>query len=278
MKFIFVNDGSTDGTLDKLRAILSENLAANRVNRQIKIIRFTRNFGQTPAMQAGFDNARGKVVVSLDGDLQNDPADIPKFLSKISEGYDIVCGWRMDRKDKALTRILPSKVANWLIGKITGVPIHDNGCSLKAYRKFVIKSIHLYSDMHRFIPAMASILGASVTEIVVNHRARQFGTTKYGLSRIWKVLFDMMSLKMIIHFYNNPLLWFGLLSLLFFVAGIVTLMISFVLILKDMQSIVFLSSSFLFFFLFGSILSWGILSEYLVRIEKGIDKQNRSIP
>ena len=138
-------------------------------------------------MQAGFDYARGEIIISLDGDLQNDPKDIFLLLDKMGEGYDVVCGWRKDRKDNTLSRIIPSKVANWMIGKITGIYIHDNGCSLKAYRSSVIKSVRLYSDMHRFIPAMTSTVGARVSEIVVNHRPRILGTTKYGLSRVWKV-------------------------------------------------------------------------------------------
>ena len=146
-------------------------------------------------MQAGFDHARAKLIVSLDGDLQNDPKDIPRLLQKLDEGFDVVCGWRKDRKDKALTRILPSKVANWMIGKITGVQIHDNGCSLKAYRSRIIKSVRLYSDMHRFIPAMTTLAGARITEVVVNHHPRTFGQSKYGLGRVWRVAMDIITVK-----------------------------------------------------------------------------------
>ena len=171
-------------------------------------------------MQAGFDFARGEIIVSLDGDLQNDPGDIPKLIEKLNQGYDVVCGWRKVRNDKALTRILPSKVANWIIGKITGVPIHDNGCSLKAYRSRIIKSIKLYSDMHRFIPAVSTMVNARIAEVVVNHRPRKFGEAKYGLSRIWKVLADIVTIKMIIHFHDQPILWFAIFSLIFAAFGI----------------------------------------------------------
>jgi len=219
-------------------------------------------------MQAGFDHAKGEIIVSLDGDLQNDPADIPKLIQKLDEGYDVVCGWRKERKDKALTRILPSKVANWMIGKITGVPIHDNGCSLKAYRSSVIKSVKLYSDMHRFIPAVATMADASIAEVVVNHRSRKFGKTKYGLSRIWKVLSDIVTIKMLIHFHNQPILWFALLSLVFAFLGIGFGIVSIVTYFEGARSIVYPAASFLFLSLFGSFLSWGILAEFLIRQEK----------
>ena len=187
-EIIFVDDGSYDSTFECLINIKKKERCKKESLARIRIIRFSRNFGQTPAMQAGFDHARGDIIISLDGDLQNNPSDIPKLLSKLHEGYDVVCGWRRDRKDKTMSRIIPSKVANWLIGKITGIHIHDSGCSLKAYRSSVFKSVNLYSDMHRFVPAMSTIAGARVTEIAVNHRPRKYGKTKYGLSRTWKVL------------------------------------------------------------------------------------------
>jgi dolichol-phosphate mannosyltransferase len=224
--------------------------------------------GQTAAMQAGFDYAVGAIIISLDGDLQNDPRDIPTLLKKLEEGYDVVCGWRKDRQDKAITRVLPSKVANWMIGKITGVPIHDNGCSLKAYRSPVIKAVRLYSDMHRFIPAVTTLKDAKITEIVVNHRPRKFGTAKYGLSRIWKVLSDIITIKMLIHFHNQPLLWFSLLSLIFAVLGIGFAIVSIKTYFQGVRSIVYPSASFLFLSLFGSFISWGILAEFLIRQEK----------
>lgn len=267
-EIIFVDDGSTDNTLNRLIKIKEKEENEYNLNVQIRIIRFSRNFGQTAAMQAGFERARGEIIVSLDGDLQNDPADIPRLLSKLNEGYDVVCGWRKDRKDKALTRILPSKVANWMIGKITGVAIHDNGCSLKAYRGSVIKSVRLYSDMHRFIPAMATMADAKIAEVVVNHRPRKFGKTKYGLSRIWKVLSDIVTIKMLIHFHNQPMLWFALLSLIFAAFGLGFGIASIVTYSQGVRSIVYPAASFLFLSLFGSFLSWGILAEFIIRQEK----------
>jgi glycosyltransferase involved in cell wall biosynthesis len=163
-------------------------------------------------MAAGIEQAHGKVLVTMDGDLQNDPQDIAHFLAKIDEGYDIVVGWRFNRQDKLVSRKIPSKIANWIIGRVTGVPIKDNGCSLKAYRASLIKEIPLYSEMHRFIPAVASIAGPRIAEIKVRHHARQFGQSKYGLSRIYKVLLDLMVIKTVASFTARPLLWFCLLA------------------------------------------------------------------
>jgi glycosyltransferase involved in cell wall biosynthesis len=267
-EIILVNDGSTDDTLNKILQIKAQEREETDFDGHTRIIQFSRNFGQTAAMQAGFDYARGGIIISMDGDLQNDPADIPLLIEKLNEGYDVVCGWRKDRKDKALTRILPSKVANWMIGKITGVPIHDNGCSLKAYRSEVIKSVKLYSDMHRFIPAMSTMADAKIAEVVVNHRPRKFGETKYGLSRIWKVLSDIVTIKMLIHFNNQPILWFALLGLIFALFGIGFGIVSLVTYAQGIRSIVYPAASFLFLSLFGSFLSWGILAEFLIRQEK----------
>ena len=235
---------------------------------QTKIVKFSQNFGQTAAMQAGFDYARGDVIVSLDGDLQNDPADIPRFLELLETGYDLVCGWRKNRKDKKMTRVLPSQLANWFIRKITGIQIHDNGCSLKGYRSSVIKSVRLYSDMHRFIPAMASMVGAKITEIEVHHRPRKFGETKYGLSRIWKVFFDLITIKLLIHFYSRPILWFATYGIIFLLLGIVLGITSIYSYFNGDWSVVYFTSSFLYFYLFASLFSWGLLSEFFVKIEK----------
>jgi glycosyltransferase involved in cell wall biosynthesis len=171
------------------------------------------NVGQTAAMMAGFDNARGEVIVSLDGDLQNDPRDIPALVSKLDEGYDLVCGWRRQRQDKLLLRKVPSWLANRLIRRLTGVPITDNGCSLKAYRRDLLKRIPLYAEQHRFIPALSASVGARITEMPVRHHARRFGESKYGISRTLKVLVDLITLKMITTFRSRPLLGFGLASL-----------------------------------------------------------------
>ncbi|MEM7709208.1 MAG: glycosyltransferase family 2 protein [Pseudomonadota bacterium] len=197
-EIVLVDDGSRDDTIPRLEAIAAD-------DPRVVIVRFRRNFGQTSAMQAGIDHARGRYVVTMDGDLQNDPADIPMMIDKLEEGFDLVVGWRMKRQDKFLTRKLPSKMANWLIGKVTGLPIRDNGCSLKVYRAEVIKRVPLYSDMHRFIPAMAIPMGARVAEVGVRHHARQFGESKYGLSRIFKVILDLMVIKTLLIFARKPL-------------------------------------------------------------------------
>ncbi len=193
---IFIDDGSTDGTF----AILS---GLSEQTPQLAVIKFEENAGQTAAMAAGFEYAKGERIISMDGDLQNDPADVPKLLEKLDEGYDLVCGWRKERKDNFLLRLIPSLVANWIIGKVTKVPIHDNGCSLKAYRALIIKQVALYGDMHRFIPAMSTVVGARITEIVVTHHPRRFGKSKYGLGRIWQVMLDIIAFKLIISVFRN---------------------------------------------------------------------------
>ncbi len=215
-EMVLVNDGSRDRTLERATEIA-------RQDARVRVVNFRRNYGQTPAMAAGIEQAHGKVLVTMDGDLQNDPRDIEHFLAKINEGYDIVVGWRFNRQDKLISRKIPSKIANWLIGKVTGVPIKDNGCSLKAYRAALIKEIPLYSEMHRFIPAMASIAGPRIAEIKVRHHARQFGQSKYGLSRVYKVLLDLMVIKTVASFTARPLQWFTLLSLPLLTIGIFAL-------------------------------------------------------
>jgi glycosyltransferase involved in cell wall biosynthesis len=205
-EIVFVDDGSKDATVQ-----IADEIA--RSDSRVCLVKFRRNYGQTPAMAAGIAQASGDVIITMDGDLQNDPADIGALLRKIDEGYDIVVGWRFDRQDKLVSRKIPSRIANALIAKVTGVPIKDNGCSLKAYRASLIKKIPLYSEMHRFIPAMASIAGPKIAEIKVQHHARQFGQSKYGLSRIYKVLLDLMVIKTVASFTARPMLWFGLLSI-----------------------------------------------------------------
>jgi glycosyltransferase involved in cell wall biosynthesis len=204
-EMVFVDDGSKDRT-----AAIGIEIA--RADPRLRLVKFRRNYGQTPAMAAGIEHARGEVIVTMDGDLQNDPRDIGMLLAKIDEGYDIVVGWRHNRQDKLVSRKIPSMIANRLIGKVTGVPIKDNGCSLKAYRASLIKEIPLYSEMHRFIPAMASIAGPRIAEVRVRHHARKFGKSKYGLSRIYKVLLDLMVIKTVASFTARPLLWFAMLS------------------------------------------------------------------
>ena len=211
-EIVIVDDGSTDGTRELLRMLARE-------DRHLRALLLRRNSGQTAAMAAGFDSARGELVVSMDGDLQNDPADIPRLISKLEEGYDIVCGWRRHRKDSYLTRLLPSMFGNRLVSWTTGVRIHDTGCSLKAYRGWVVRSLHLYSDMHRFIAALAAGLGARIAEIPVRHHARRFGRSKYGLGRIFRVLIDLMVIKMLIQFAAHPLRWFTLIGMPLLLVG-----------------------------------------------------------
>jgi len=215
-EMVFVDDGSKDNTVN-----LAIEIA--RHDQRVKVVKFRRNYGQTPAMAAGIQHASGSILITMDGDLQNDPADIRNFLAKIDEGNDIVVGWRFNRQDKLVSRKIPSRMANWLIGKVTGVPIKDNGCSLKAFRGSLIKNIPLYSEMHRFIPAMASIAGPRIAEIKVQHHARQFGQSKYGLSRVYKVLLDLMVIKTIASFTPRPLLWFTMLAIPGMVIGTVLL-------------------------------------------------------
>jgi glycosyltransferase involved in cell wall biosynthesis len=211
-ELVLVDDGSRDATVR-----IADEIA--RGDPRVCVVKFRRNYGQTPAMAAGIAQAAGDVIVTMDGDLQNDPADIGELLRKIDEGYDIVVGWRFDRQDKLVSRKIPSRIANALIAKVTGVPIKDNGCSLKAYRADLIKKIPLYSEMHRFIPAMASIAGPRIAEIKVRHHARQFGSSKYGLSRIYKVLLDLMVIKTVASFTARPMLWFGMLSVPMLIAA-----------------------------------------------------------
>jgi glycosyltransferase involved in cell wall biosynthesis len=198
---ILVDDGSSDDTWEQIRSAA--------VDPRVHGLHLGMNVGQTAAMMAGFDHARGKVIVSLDGDLQNDPRDIPALISKLEEGYDLVCGWRQQRQDKLLLRRVPSWVANRLIRRLTGVPITDNGCSLKAYRRELLDRIPLYAEQHRFIPALSASVGARIAEMPVRHHARRFGQSKYGLSRTVKVLVDLLTLKMITTFRSRPLLGFG---------------------------------------------------------------------
>jgi len=201
-ELILVDDGSSDGSF----RLLSE-LAAK--DRRVKVIRFRRNFGQTAAMAAGFDAASGRVVVPMDGDLQNDPTDILNLLAKVNEGYDVVSGWRKDRQDTFINRKLPSILANALISRLTGVHLHDYGCTLKAYRREVLDGINLYGEMHRFVPALASQIGAKVAEIPVKHHPRLHGTSKYGISRTMRVVLDLMTVKFLLSYSTKPIQLFG---------------------------------------------------------------------
>ena len=212
-ELIMVDDGSTDGSYRLLREI-----AVN--DARVKVIRIRRNFGQTAAMAAGFDAASGRVVIPMDGDLQNDPADIPRLMAKIDEGFDVVSGWRRDRKDAFLNRILPSLLANHFISGMTGIRLHDYGCTLKAYRREVLDGINLYGEMHRFVPALVSQVGARVTEIAVNHRPRRHGKSKYGIFRTLRVILDLLTVKFLLNYSTRPIQLFGRL-------GVYTLLASF---------------------------------------------------
>src|SRR5918998_4287970 len=212
-EIILVDDGSRDDTWEQVRAVA--------VEPRVTGLRLGQNVGQTAAMMAGFDHARGRIVVSLDGDLQNDPRDIPALIAKLDEGFDLVCGWRRQRQDKLLLRKVPSWVANRLIRKLTGVPITDNGCSLKAYRRDLLDRIALYAEQHRFIPALSASVGARITEMPVRHHARRFGESKYGISRTVKVLVDLFTLKMITTFRSRPLVGFGVAALPLLAAAVV---------------------------------------------------------
>ncbi|MBN1219130.1 MAG: glycosyltransferase family 2 protein [Anaerolineae bacterium] len=216
-EIICIDDGSSDGSFDELKKLRSQ-------DERVRIVRFRRNFGQTAAFAAGFDRAQGNVVITMDADLQNDPADIPPLLAKLEEGYDIVSGWRVKRWREGflpiLTRKLPSKIANWLISTFTGVHLHDYGCALKVYRREVVKNINLYGDLHRFIPAIASYYGVSVAEVPVNYRSRQFGTSKYGLSRIIRVILDLLVVRFLLSYSTRPIQIFGSMGLLSFTIGV----------------------------------------------------------
>jgi glycosyltransferase involved in cell wall biosynthesis len=205
-ELIFIDDGSTDRSFEILKGLQAS-------DPRVRVIRFRRNFGQTAALSAGFKHARGEIVVALDADLQNDPADIPMLVAKLDEGYDVVSGWRKKRQDAALKRRLPSRLANGLISYITGVHLHDYGCTLKAYRREILAEMRLYGEMHRFIPAMASWSGARIAECVVNHRPRTAGKAKYGLARTLKVILDLMTVKFLGSFSTKPIYAFGGLGL-----------------------------------------------------------------
>lgn len=214
-EIIMVDDGSTDRS-EEVLDVLGEK------DSRVRVIHFRRNYGQTAAMMAGIDHSSGDVIIPMDGDNQNDPADIPRLLSKINDGYDVVSGWRKDRKDRRFSRILPSKIANWLISKVTGVKLHDYGCSLKAYKKQVIKDVKLYGEMHRFIPIYAKWRGAKVAEIVVRHHPRRSGKAHYGLSRTFSVLSDLLLIRFLDKYSQNPIHLFAGFGMLNFLMALLT--------------------------------------------------------
>lgn len=206
-EFIFVDDGSSDETVLRLTKATSN-------DERVKIVVLRRNFGQTAAMSAGFDHAEGEIIISMDGDLQNDPHEVPMMIKKLEEGYDIVAGWRKDRQDKKWSKVIPSMIANRIISKTTKVSLHDYGCSLKVFRSDVIKNINLYGEMHRFIPAVAAQLGVKICEVPVNHRARKYGTSKYGLFKTFRVILDLLTVQFFLGYSTRPLHLFGMLGLI----------------------------------------------------------------
>ena len=259
---LLIDDGSIDGTFNDL-------LKIHRKNRLFKIIRFRKNFGQTSAISAGFNYAKGEVVITLDADLQNDPQDIPVLLKKLNEGYDIVSGWRKNRKDKAVTRRFPSIVANKIISKLTGVRLHDYGCTLKAYRKEVVKNINLYGEMHRYIPAIASWMGVKVAEVPVVHHSRKYGKSKYGVSRTIKVVLDIITVKFLLSYSQSPIQMFGLLGLFSGTVGFIVTAYLIIMRLFFNQSLsdrpLFVLSIFMIF-IGVQLITIGLLAEVLIRV------------
>ena len=260
-EIIVVDDGSQDGTLQALQRLEAQ-------DEHLRVLRLRRNFGQTAAFSAGFDHAQGEIVITSDGDLQNDPADIPMLVAKLEEGYDIVCGWRFERQD-TLARRWPSQMANWLISWATGVKLHDYGCSLKAMRAEVVRGIKLYGEMHRFIPAVASWMGVALAEVKVNHRARTRGTSKYGLGRTLRVLLDLFTVKFLLNYATRPAHLFGLWGLACGGAGgLILLYLAFLKLARDEaiggRPLLFLGG---LLFLTGLLLVMaGLMGELLVRI------------
>ena len=259
---IYVGDGSSDTSPEILKKIAQEDLAHTRV------VEFSGNFGQTAAIAAGIDYAQGEIIVLMDADLQNDPGDIPMMLEKLNQGYDVVSGWRKNRQDEFFTRILPSRTANWLISTVTRVKLHDYGCTLKAYRSEILTNFRLYGEMHRFIPAYASSVGAKIIEVPVQHHPRRYGKTKYGLSRTAKVVLDLFTVKFLISYANKPIYLFGGTGIVLFVISLLSML--FLLIRKYTLGIVVLSSpvfilSILMFILGFQSLLMGMIAELLVR-------------
>ena len=259
---LFINDGSTDDSESIIEKITQK-------HSNIHMINLRRNYGQTAAMQAGFDHAKGEIVIPMDGDLQNDPQDIPILINKIHEGYDVVSGWRKERLDKKLTRIIPSKIANHLISKISGLHLHDFGCTLKAYKKEVLNDIKLYGEMHRFIPIYASWEGAKVTEIPVRHHARTAGKTKYGLSRIPKVILDILVIRFFDKSLDRPIHLFGKFGLfMFFIAFVLSLLAIYLKIFMNISFILTPLPLLVVFFSMSGLLCIfiGLLAEIQSRI------------
>ena len=268
-ELIFVDDGSTDGTMQHLKALQARDAC-------VRVVQLRRNYGQTAAMQAGFDAASGDIIVTLDGDLQNDPGDIPLMLAKLHEGYDLVHGWRKHRQDTWLTRKLPSRVANWLISRITGVRVQDLGCTLKAMRSDIARELELLGEMHRFIPILAYQRGARCAEVVTNHRPRKYGVSKYGLSRTLRVILDLITVKFFLNYLHSPMQLFGRLG---FWSGLAGSIAGFTAVWqKVMLGTAFQSSSWLTVAVVLTVsgiqlVGVGVLGELAVRIYFGANQQ-----
>ena len=260
-EIVAVDDGSTDSSFEVLREL-------HRGDDLLKVVRLRRNFGQSAAFTAGFDRAVGEIIVSMDADLQFDPADISKLLDKISEGYDIVSGWRSDRQETYLTRRLPSMAANWLISRITGVELHDYGCSLKAYRSEVIRNVRLYGELHRFIPALASSIGVHLAEVPVSHYPRRHGKSKYDLSRTLTVILDLLTVKFLLSYATRPMHVFGLLGMLSFAVGtVIAAYLSFIRLFLDspIANRPLLLLAMLLIFVGVQLVTMGLLGELTIR-------------
>ena len=270
-EIVFVDDGSRDGSLEILTGL-------HEADKRVVVVSFRRNFGQTAAMAAGFDHAAGEIVVTMDADLQNDPKDIPALLTKIEQGFDVVTGWRFDRKDAFFSRRLPSVLANRLISKVTGVALHDYGCTLKAFRREVITGINLYGEMHRFIPAIASGMGIDIDEIKVNHRPRKFGVSKYNITRTVRVLLDLFTVKFLLSYATRPLHVFGTFGLAS--GGLGALITLWLVFQRQMYGVSMGSRPMLFFallllFMAMQFISLGLMAELQVRTYH--ESQNKPI-
>ena len=260
-EIICVDDGSTDGSVERLKSIAAE-------RQDLRVILLRRNYGQTAAMAAGFNHARGDAIVTLDGDLQNEPADIATVYYKLQEGFDLVSGWRKHRQDNAVTRLLPSKIANWLIARVTGVQLHDYGCSLKAYRAEVERDMNLYGELHRFLPALAFIEGARISEVPVRHHARQFGQSKYGLGRTVRVVLDLMTIYFMKRFLTRPMHVFGPFGAVALFSGLgLALYLAFVKVIlqADIGTRPLLMLAVVLFISGIQLLSFGLLAELTMR-------------
>ncbi|MCJ7563950.1 MAG: glycosyltransferase family 2 protein [Candidatus Aminicenantes bacterium] len=261
-EIIFVDDGSRDGSFPALRKIQA-------ADPRVKIIRLRKNFGQTAALAAGFDRSRGEIIITLDADLQNDPADVPLLVAKMNEGFDIVSGWRVKRKDKFVSRRLPSKAANWIISRITKVKLHDYGCTLKAFRRDVVKNIKLYGEMHRFIPAIASTMGVAIAEVPVNHRPRIHGKSKYNITKSVRVALDLLTVKFLLSYSTRPLQIFGLFGLLAgLLGGVLGGILSYqrVILKQSIANRPLLLLSVLLIVIGIQFITMGLLGEIMVRI------------